>query len=348
MGHGAVAPVAGTPGPCTAEGEAANGTAYERAEEVVVAGVAGHGAVALEGGDGGVPDIIGNQWGNGRRDDRTSIRSGRSSSVLEDSLVDGIDDEIADMPRAPEALGTTATNAATVSPVGGGDAQRVELGSDTRTGPAVHGQVVIDAPYHVRGGEVFPHGRVVGYEAAETSIPRDRIAERDDAAGIAAFLGGAVHALGGTFEELAALVGGDDGVDIEVEGIVDVLVGGAESDADRLEHPPDAEELERVAAETIGADDPDLGEVAGAGITRKGAASRPVFERNSARDAIVLVMLEDGKTWFGRQTAGQSRALIADRMTVTLFIGGDAGVSGYAERWGWARRPPGRGLKREV
>ena len=31
------------------------------------------------------------------------------------------------MPGAPEALGTTATNAATVSPVGGGDAERVEL-----------------------------------------------------------------------------------------------------------------------------------------------------------------------------------------------------------------------------
>ena len=87
--------------------------------------------------------------------------------------------------------------------------------------------------------------------------PETVVAEGYDAAGIAAFFGGAVHALGGTFEELAALVGGDDGVDIEVEGIVDVLVGGAEGDADGLEHPPDAEKLECVATQTIGADHPD-------------------------------------------------------------------------------------------
>ena len=75
--------------------------------------------------------------------------------------------------------------------------------------------------------------------------------------------------LGGTFEELAAFVGGDDGVDIEVEGIVDVLVGGAERDADGLEHPPDAEQLEGVTAQAIGADHPDLGEAANTRITRQ-------------------------------------------------------------------------------
>ena len=82
----------------------------------------------------------------------------------------------------------------------------------------------------------------VRFEAVQVPVKlldhqRCRVAERDDAAGIAAFFGGAVHALGGTFEELAALIGGDDGVDIEVEGIVDVLVGGAERDSDGLEQP---------------------------------------------------------------------------------------------------------------
>ena len=67
-------------------------------------------------------------------------------------------------------------------------------------------------------------------------------------------------------------------MDIEVEGIVDVLVGGAERDADGLEHPPDAEKLERVAAQAVGADHPDLGEAANTRITRKRAASRPIFE----------------------------------------------------------------------
>ena len=63
MGHGAVAAVARPPGPGTAEGEAADGAADERAEEVGMARVAGHGAVALESGDGGVPDVIGDQRG---------------------------------------------------------------------------------------------------------------------------------------------------------------------------------------------------------------------------------------------------------------------------------------------
>ena len=74
------------------------------------------------------------------------------------------------MTGAPEALGATASNAATVAAIRGRDAERVELGSDMRTSPAVRGQVVIDAPDDVGGGEVFPHGRVVGDKAAETSI----------------------------------------------------------------------------------------------------------------------------------------------------------------------------------
>ena len=69
VGHGAVAAVARPPGPGTAEGEAADGAADERAEEIGMAGVAGQGAVAPEGGDGGVPDVIGNQRGNRSRDD---------------------------------------------------------------------------------------------------------------------------------------------------------------------------------------------------------------------------------------------------------------------------------------
>ena len=100
--------------------------------------------------------------------------------------------------------------------------------------------------------------------------------------------------------------------------------------------------------ETIGADDPDLGETAGARITRKRAASRPIFERDSARDAIVLVMPEDGKTRFGRQAAGQSRALIADRMAVTLFVGGDAGVSGDVAMGSGKTTSRARELKRDV
>ena len=117
-------------------------------------------------------------------------------------------------------------------------------------------------------------GESSGTRRLETSIACNGIAEGDDAAGIAAFACCAVHALGGTFEELAAFVGGDDGVDIEVEGIVDVLVGGAEGDADGLEHPPDAEELEGVTPQAVGS-----------GLPRSGRSGRHAHHATSARPA---------------------------------------------------------------
>ena len=95
----------------------------------------------------------------------------------------------------------------------------------------------------------------------------------------------------------------------------------AEGDADGLKHPPDAEELEgrprpRRSARTT----PDLGEAANTRITDKRAASRPIFERDGAGDAIILVMLEDDNTRFRRETAGRGGALVADGMAVTLFV----------------------------
>ena len=120
-------------------------------------------------------------------------------------------------------------------------------------------------------------------------------------------------------------------MDIEVEGIVDVLVGGAERDADGLEHSPDAEQLEGVAAETIGADHPDLGETTGASVTDERTTTRSLLQRDGTRDAIVLVMLEDQNTRLGTQTAGQRGALVADGMAVALLVGGDAGIGGDGE-----------------
>ena len=92
---------------------------------------------------------------------------------------------------------------------------------------------------------------------------------------------------------------------------------------------PDAEQLEGVAAQAVGADHPDLGETAGAGIADKHATTRPIFERDSTRDTVILVMLKHMKTRLGRETAVQSGALIEDRMAVALFVGADAGVGGY-------------------
>ncbi len=106
VGHGPVAAIARPPGPGTAEGEAADGAADEGAEQVGMARVAGQGAVALEGSDGGVPDVL--------RDQPEETEAEITSRPLgpEDlrpywrtSPVDGVDDEVADAARAPEALG---------------------------------------------------------------------------------------------------------------------------------------------------------------------------------------------------------------------------------------------------
>ena len=152
VGHGAVAAVARPPGPGAAEGEAADGAADERAEQVGMARVAGQGAVALESGESGVPDVLRDQRRYGSGYHLTTVGLRGPAAVLEDAPVDGIDDEVADMPGAPEALGATTSDAATVAAIRGGDAEGVELGSDMRTSPAVDGEMVIDAPYDISRG----------------------------------------------------------------------------------------------------------------------------------------------------------------------------------------------------
>ena len=67
------------------------------------------------------------------------------------------------------------------------------------------------------------------------------------------------------------------------------------------------------------------------GVTRKSAASGPIFQGMVPETPIVLVMLEDQNTRLGTEAAGESRALIEDGMAVALFIGRDAGVGGDAD-----------------
>ena len=74
------------------------------------------------------------------------------------------------MAGAPEALGAFAPDAAAVAPIGGGDAEGVEGGSDTRTGPAVRAEMVIDASNYIGGRQVRPHERVIRDEAAGAAI----------------------------------------------------------------------------------------------------------------------------------------------------------------------------------
>ena len=86
-------------------------------------------------------------------------------------LVDGIDDEVADAARAPEALGAFAPDAAAVAPVGRGYTQRVELGCDAHAAPAVYGEMVIDAPDNVGGGEVAHMGESSGTRRRKPRSP---------------------------------------------------------------------------------------------------------------------------------------------------------------------------------
>ena len=53
-----------------------------------------------------------------------------------------------------------------------------------------------------------------------------------------------------------------------------------------------------------------------------------IFERDSARDAVVLVVSEDVEALLRTKAAVEGGALVADGMAVALLVGGDAGISG--------------------
>ena len=128
-----------------------------------------------------------------------------------------------------------------------------------------------------------------------------------------------------------ACVLGDDGVDIEVEGIVDVLVGGAERDAESFEQVLQMRSSSNASRPSRSARTTQTWEKRPTRASRdKRAASRSLSsQRDSTRDAVILVMLEDQNTRFGRETAVEGGALVADGMAVALLVGGDAGVGGY-------------------
>ena len=121
-----------------------------------MAGVVGGNAVALERGDSGVPGFFRDERSYGRGDDLAAVGLGRPATVLEFALVDGIDDEVADMARVPGFPGALASDAAAGAAIGGGYAEVVELLGDPLTAPAVRGEVVIDAPDDVCGGRGQP------------------------------------------------------------------------------------------------------------------------------------------------------------------------------------------------
>ena len=76
--------------------------------------------------------------------------------------------------------------------------------------------------------------------------------------------------------------------------------------------------------------------------------TRSLLQRDGSRDTVILVMLEHQNIRFGRETAVEGGALVADGMAVALLVGGDAGVGGYGAGVGQDDLQREGELKRDV
>ena len=205
------------------------------------------------------------------------------------------------MARVPGFPGALAPDATTGATVGGRDAEVVELLGDPLTAPAVHGKVVIDTPDHVCGGEVGPHGRVVGNQASGAAVAGRRYSRagrcrRYSGLRCAARFMPSAERSRNLRRSLAAMTAWIS----NVERVLDVLVGGAEGDADATQTPSRCVGVVRSSSRPRrSARTTQIWEkTTGASITDKRAATRPVSERDGTRDAVVLVVLEDVETRF--------------------------------------------------
>ena len=91
----------------------------------------------------------------------------------------------------------------------------------------------------------------------------DSVAERDNAAAVAAFSRRAVHPIGGPSGELAAVVVGYDGLDVVAEEVRLSFDNRDERDAESIEPPANHQQVNGVAAEAVDLVDPQLLEPTG-------------------------------------------------------------------------------------
>jgi hypothetical protein len=98
---------------------------------------------------------------------------------------------------------------------------------------------VVNPAHQLRLGPVPPDGLVAGHQPGLGLAAHHHVPHGDDAAGVAPLSGGPVHAIGGEAEELAAVVVGDDSLDIVSQPTLLPFQETHKADTQLLKSPPE-------------------------------------------------------------------------------------------------------------
>jgi hypothetical protein len=311
-----------------AVGEPIDTAADDASEQVAAARVLRDRPVGRQRVLGGVPQGRGDQ-GFDRCRDHLPVPSSLAgpATVLKLAPVDGVDHEVADPPRPPDALGVllavVALHEATVTGVVRGHAAGVELVRDPSTAPAVEPQALVDPADHVRGALVSPQDRGVGLEASRFPGSLNLVAEGHDPAAVLTIAGRGVDAIGCALEEHPFLVLGDHGHDVEHERVRLPLGHADEPDPELAEPATDDRHIDEVAPQPVESIDPELVEAMRLGVTQQAAAVRPVGHLLRARHGLVNVPVDKRDIRLGREPPIKGVPLGLDRRPLALVLGAD-------------------------
>jgi hypothetical protein len=182
---------------------------------------------------------------------------------LEVSPVDGVDHEVPDATRPPDALGSLLAFAphrdeAIVASVVRRDPEQVQLPGDPDAAPAIEAEPLVDPAHEASRRQILPVDRLVGHEARRVPLASDAIAEGDDPTAVAALPGRPLHPSCGELQELSPAIRGDDCLDTVAKFVRLALDDADQPDAEVVESSADDEEVDLVAAETVELVDVDL------------------------------------------------------------------------------------------
>ena len=157
------------------------------------------------------------------------------------AAVDGLDEHVADAPSRPALPGAIAADASPVVGVARRDPEGVQLVGDLPAAAVIERDPLVHQPDDIDRGQVGLDDLVVGHEPGLALLALDAVAVRPDAADVAAFAGGPVHAVGRATEELAADVARHDRLEAVAGEVMLTLGDTAKVDTEVFEPATDDE-----------------------------------------------------------------------------------------------------------
>jgi hypothetical protein len=283
-----------------------------------------------------VPEGRGDQSFDGSRSDLVANALGLGASlvdpppVLQLAAVHGVDHEVADATRAPEALRALATDSSTVSGVVGRYAERVEVASDHPAALATDGETLVDVADEIGCALVGPDDGPVGHKPGGGFETFDAVSKGHDAARVAALAGRAAHPVRRSAQEHPPVVVRDGGKDVPGKEIGLALETADEPDAPALEPATDGCLIGSIAPETIELVDPHLVEQAGLGVREKSLSVGPLCEWRRACHPVIDVAPDQLDAGLAREETGDLVGLGLDGLALALVLGADSLVGRHA------------------